>query len=96
VLTDLTPLAGVLGDKTARALDKQFAIKTVGDLLLHFPRRYSKRGELTDFSSLPIGEVVTVVGQVQSTNQRSMKGRKGSIFEVVLGDGNGQLTLAFF
>jgi ATP-dependent DNA helicase RecG len=25
-----------------------------------------------------------------------MKGRKGSIFEVVLGDGNGQLTLAFF
>ena len=96
VLTDLTPLAGVLGDKTARALDKQFGIKTVADLLLHFPRRYSKRGELTDFASLPIGEVVTVVGQVQSTNQRSMKGRKGSIFEVVLGDGNGQLTLAFF
>jgi len=96
VLTDLTPLTGTLGDKTAKALDKQFGIKTVADLLLHFPRRYSKRGELTDFSLLPIGEVVTVVGQVQSTNQRSMKGRKGSIFEVVLGDGNGQLTLAFF
>jgi len=96
VLTDLTPLTGALGDKTAKALDKQFGIKTVADLLLHFPRRYSKRGELTDFSLLPIGEVVTVVGQVQSTNQRSMKGRKGSIFEVVLGDGNGQLTLAFF
>jgi ATP-dependent DNA helicase RecG len=96
VITDLTPLTGALGDKTAKALDKQFGIKTVADLLLHFPRRYSKRGELTDFSLLPIGEVVTVVGQVQSTNQRSMKGRKGSIFEVVLGDGNGQLTLAFF
>ena len=96
MLTDLTPLTGALGDKTAKALDKQFGIKTVADLLLHFPRRYSKRGELTDFSLLPIGEVVTVVGQVQSTNQRSMKGRKGSIFEVVLGDGNGQLTLAFF
>lgn len=96
MITDLTPLTGALGDKTAKALDKQFGIKTVADLLLHFPRRYSKRGELTDFSLLPIGEVVTVVGQVQSTNQRSMKGRKGSIFEVVLGDGNGQLTLAFF
>jgi ATP-dependent DNA helicase RecG len=96
VLTDLTPLTGALGDKTAKALGKQFGIKTVTDLLLHFPRRYSKRGELTDFSLLPIGEVVTVVGEVQSTNQRSMKGRKGSIFEVVLGDGNKQLTLAFF
>ena len=96
MLTDLTPLTGALGDKTAKALGKQFGIKTVTDLLLHFPRRYSKRGELTDFSLLPIGEVVTVVGEVQSTNQRSMKGRKGSIFEVVLGDGNKQLTLAFF
>jgi len=96
VLTDLTPLSSLLGDKTAKAFEKQLAITTVADLLQHYPRRYSKRGELTDFSSLPIGEVVTVVGKVISTNQRRMKGRKGSIFEVVLGESDSTLTLAFF
>ncbi len=96
MLTDLTPLTSLLGEKTAKAFDKQLGIKTVADILQHYPRRYSKRGELTDFASLPIGEVVTVVGEVISTNQRRMKGRKGSIFEVVLGDGDSKLTLAFF
>ena len=96
MLTDLTPLSSLLGDKTAKAFEKQLAITTVADLLQHYPRRYSKRGELTDFSSLPIGEVVTVVGRVISTNQRRMKGRKGSIFEVVLGERDSKLTLAFF
>ena len=96
MLTDLTPLSSLLGDKTAKAFEKQLAITTVADLLQHYPRRYSKRGELTDFSSLPIGEVVTVVGRVISTNQRRMKGRKGSIFEVVLGESDSKLTLAFF
>ncbi|MDG2497694.1 MAG: ATP-dependent DNA helicase RecG [Aquiluna sp.] len=92
----MTPLTSLLGEKTAKAFDKQLGLRTVADILQHYPRRYSKRGELTDFSSLPIGEVVTVVGQVISTNQRRMKGRKGSIFEVVLGDGDSKLTLAFF
>lgn len=96
VLTDLRPLSQLLGDKTAKALAKHLGLETVSDLLLHFPRRYSKRGELTSFDSLPIGEIVTVVGEVQSTNQRRMRGRKGSIFEVTLGDGHSQLTLAFF
>lgn len=92
----MTPLTSLLGEKTVKAFDKQLGIKTVADILQHYPRRYSKRGELTDFASLPIGEVVTVVGRVISTNQRRMKGRKGSIFEVVLGDGDSKLTLAFF
>lgn len=96
VLTDIRPLSGLLGDRTAKALAKHLGLETVSDLLLHFPRRYSKRGELTSFDSLPIGEIVTVVGQVQSTNQRRMRGRKGSIFEVTLSDGSGNLTLAFF
>ena len=91
-----TKLQNVLGEKTAKAFEKQLGIKTLGELLEHYPRRYASRGELTPFHSLPIGETVSVVGEVLGVSVRRMRGRKGSIFEVVLSDGDSDLTLAFF
>lgn len=91
-----TPLAKVLGDKTAKAMAKHLELHTVDDLLLHLPRRYAKRGELTQIDLLPIGELVTVNGVVRSVRERPLRGRKGSLLEVVIGDGHGQLTLTFF
>jgi ATP-dependent DNA helicase RecG len=89
-------LSSVIGDKSAKAFEKHLGISTIGELLEHYPRRYASRGELTTFDSLPIGEVVSVVGEIESVNVRRMKGRQGSIFEVTLSDGNLGLTLAFF
>ena len=89
-------LSSVIGDKSAKAFEKQLGIGTIAELLEHYPRRYASRGELTSFDSLPIGEVVSVVGEIESVNVRRMKGRQGSIFEVTLSDGNLGLTLAFF
>jgi ATP-dependent DNA helicase RecG len=96
VLTETLKLDSILGDRTAKAFVKQFGILTVAELLEHYPRRYSKRGELTQISSLPIGEVVTVVGEVVSTSSRRLKGRSGNLLEVVISDGLKTLTLAFF
>jgi ATP-dependent DNA helicase RecG len=96
VLTETLKLDSILGDRTAKAFLKQFGITTVAELLEHYPRRYSKRGELTPISSLPIGEVVTVVGEVVSTSSRRLKGRSGNLLEVVITDGTKTLTLAFF
>jgi ATP-dependent DNA helicase RecG len=96
VLTETLKLDSILGDRTAKAFVKQFGISTVAELLEHYPRRYSKRGELTPISSLPIGEVVTVVGEVVSTSSRRLKGRSGNLLEVVITDGSKTLTLAFF
>ncbi len=96
VLTETLKLDSILGDRTAKAFQKQFGIGTVAELLEHYPRRYSKRGELTPISSLPIGEVVTVVGEVVSTSSRRLKGRSGNLLEVVITDGTKTLTLAFF
>lgn len=70
VLTETLKLDSILGDRTAKAFFKQFGISTLSELLEHYPRRYSKRGELTPISSLPIGELVTVVGEVVSTLSR--------------------------
>jgi ATP-dependent DNA helicase RecG len=92
-----TPLKKVLGDKTAKALDKHLDLVTVSDLVYHFPRRYDERGEHTDIRSLAVGEDVTVLGQVQRTNLRPMRQRSGKLLEVLVGDGTGGvLTLTFF
>ena len=41
-------LSSVIGDRTAKVLTDTFDIKTVGDLMRHYPRRYLVRGELSD------------------------------------------------
>src|SRR4029079_9301626 len=89
-------LDGALGGKTATALERAFGMRTVGDLLSHYPRRYARRGELTPISSLPVGEPVTIVAEVKRVNERRMQNRKGSILEVVISDGRGDLSLTFF
>src|SRR5207245_9018414 len=92
-----TPLRKVVGEKTAKALGAHLERQTVGDLLYHCPRRYDERGEHTDIRSLAVGEQVTVMAQVQRTNVRPMRTRRGQLLEVTVGDGTGGvLGLTFF
>ncbi|MTA59202.1 MAG: ATP-dependent DNA helicase RecG, partial [Actinobacteria bacterium] len=91
-----TPLERVLGDRTAKSLAKHLQLRTLSDLLLHFPRRYSTRGELTPISEIPLGEPATVVADIVEVRERRMKGRSGSILEVKITDGHGFMTLSFF
>jgi ATP-dependent DNA helicase RecG len=90
------PLRGVLGGRSATALEQAFGMRTVGDLLRHLPRRYARRGELTPLAGLADGELVTVAAQVAKATSRRMKGRSGSILEVEVSDGTGRLELTFF
>jgi ATP-dependent DNA helicase RecG len=94
VLAD--PLRLVIGDKAAKRLASALDLHTVGDLLSYYPRRYDKRGELTDLASLREGEHVTVQAEVAAVSVRKMRNRPGSIFEAVVTDGRGKLTLTFF
>lgn len=89
-------LSEIAGEKTAKAFARHLGISFEGELLEHYPRRYAKRGELTDISALPVGEVATVVGEVVKVSSRYTKGRAGSILEVVITDGSSLMTLAFF
>jgi len=96
MLLPLTPLDRLLGDRTAKAFNKHLGLKTVSDLLQHYPRRYSTRGELTPIAELPIGEAVTVVAEIQEVRERFMTGRKGSILDVRITDGKASMSLSFF
>ena len=87
-------LAKDLGDRTAKALEKAFGMKTVGDLLRHYPRRYVARGELSDIAELADGEEATVLAEISAVNLRRASGR--TILEVVVTDGSAKMWLTFF
>ncbi|MER7544484.1 ATP-dependent DNA helicase RecG [Actinomadura sp.] len=90
------PLRRVLGDKTAKALEKGLGLGTVGDLLHHYPRRYAHRGELTQLSGLQDGEHVTVMAEVVKVQGRTLTRSPGYVLEITVTDGTGQLKLSFF
>lgn len=89
-------VSGVVGDRTAKVLETTFGIKSIGDLMRHYPRRYMVRGELSDISELHEGDETTILAQVYSASTRPMRGRKGSMLEVVVTDGTDKLSLTFF
>ena len=93
-----------LGKKTSEAFEKVFGIKTVGDLLRHYPRRYYTRGELTSLAELREGDHVTVLARVEDATRVSFGaprfqngGRKASErADVTVTDGTATLKLTFF
>ena len=89
-------VSAVVGDRTAKVLETTFGIKSIGDLMRHYPRRYMVRGELSDISALHEGDETTILAQVYSASSRPMRGRKGSMLEVVVTDGTDKLSLTFF
>ena len=91
-----TQLDRVLGDKTAKSFAKNLGLVSVADLLQHYPRRYSSRGELTPIANLPVGEAVSIVAEVVDVRERRTKGRVSHILEVRITDGNGFISLTFF
>ncbi|WP_332644030.1 ATP-dependent DNA helicase RecG [Aeromicrobium sp.] len=92
-----TKLANILGDKTAKPLATAFEMKTVGDLLRHYPRRYAELGKLTDLSELVVGQHVTIMARIDSVKNHSFgAGGRRTRTEVVVTDGTGHLTLTFF
>jgi ATP-dependent DNA helicase RecG len=107
VTTLRDPLAQVLGKKASDTFEKVLDLRTVGDLLRHYPRRYYTRGELTPLDSLGEGDHVTVLARVATVGvigahvpgQRPKappgRGPKQRL-EVIVTDGTGKLQLTFF
>ncbi len=99
-ITLQSKLSAALGAKTAKQFQDAFGFATVGDLLEHYPRAYVTRGETSDLSTLEIGEHTTVIARVVAANQHTYQDRRtGQIafrLEVVVGVGDGRLSLTFF
>jgi ATP-dependent DNA helicase RecG len=75
VTTLRDPLVQPLGKRPADTLEKVFGLRTVGDLLRHYPRRYYTRGELTPLDSLRDGDHVTVLARVAMSTMAGLPAR---------------------
>ncbi|HWS57636.1 MAG TPA: ATP-dependent DNA helicase RecG [Actinotalea sp.] len=89
------PLTAVLGPRTAAPL-AQLGLRTTGELLRHYPRRYAEPGRMTDLSALVPGEHVTVMARVVQATVRDMRTRGGAILQATVSDGHRELSLTFF
>ncbi|WGL53674.1 ATP-dependent DNA helicase RecG [Nocardioides sp. BP30] len=96
-----SPVQAVLGDhKKAEKIVSGLGLRTVGDLLHHFPRRYLNTARLTQVSELQEGLMLTVLGEIVSTRMASYTdrrtGRPAYRVETVLQTDGPRLSMTFF
>lgn len=89
----------LLGAKAARALDETFGIRTVDDLLRHYPRKYSQgmtvRGEQEELPEE--GEHITFVGEIEKAEVRwTNRAPRREYLVVTLKNRRPKVTATFF
>jgi ATP-dependent DNA helicase RecG len=90
------PIERVQGLSGRQAAElRKAGIGGVADLLLHFPRRYVDRSAVVPLADVPVGEEVTVVGEVKKVDVRRPR-RNLSIVETSLFDGTSYLKAVWF
>jgi ATP-dependent DNA helicase RecG len=97
-----SPIETVLGEQRAKRkkIVENLGLRTVRDLLDHFPRRYLKTGELTRVSQLEPGQLLTLVGEITHckvhTYTDRRRGHTAYRVETVLSTGGPSLKMTFF
>ena len=89
----------VLGDKASKALDEFFGIRTVDDLLRHYPRKYSQGSKVLGEDDDPPepGDHVTFVGEIESAEVRwTNRTPRREYLVVTLSNRRPKVTATFF
>lgn len=90
----LTAIPGI-GPKSAATLGR-LGLRTLSDLLHHFPRRYDDYSRLKTINRLWYGEEVTVLGTVEDIEVRPVRGGRMKLVEAVISDGTGSIRATWF
>ena len=67
---------------------------TLNDLLYYFPRKHLDRTSINSINELSKGDSGTIIASVETFGEKPI--RKGKIFQVIVSDGTGILTLSWF
>ena len=92
-------LDAILGDKASRALDDVFGIRTVDDLLRHYPRRYSHGMTVLGEDAEPPeeGEHITFIDEIEKADIRwTSRGTRREYLVVTLANRRPKVTATFF
>ena len=90
--TPISQLSGV-GSRRETVLNEH-GLYTIYDLLYYFPRRHLDRTTILPIRNFSKGDVVTLIGSVETFGEKST--RRGKIFQAIVSDGTGLLTLTWF
>ena len=85
----MNSLWGVGGERTQQLA--RLKILTVGDLLLHAPRRYEDRRHFRSIAELTKQEPGTTRGKIVALGTKYYRHREKSVFEIILDDGTARL-----
>jgi ATP-dependent DNA helicase RecG len=93
----LTPIQYVkgVGPRLAKLFEKK-GICTVEDALYFLPRCYEDRRNLKRISELKAGQKETGFGEILLSGMAFYQNKRKRVFEVVIGDGSGVITLKWF
>ena len=90
------PVNTVSGVSSGRAAAlSSLGIHTVRDLVQHYPRRYLDMSQVSTIELAPIGQSVTVVGNIHEVTLKRPR-PKMSLTQVTVVDGTGTLICTFF
>jgi ATP-dependent DNA helicase RecG len=84
-----------VGPRLAKLFEKK-GILTVEDALYFLPRCYEDRSDLKKISELKAGSKETGFGEILLSGVAFYQNRKKRVFEAVVGDGSGTITLKWF
>ncbi|HWD10115.1 MAG TPA: ATP-dependent DNA helicase RecG [Actinomycetota bacterium] len=86
---------GVGEEKAKMLADSRFGIRSVQDLIQHYPRRHLDFSETKPIRETGVGDEVTIIGTVRRVQAPPPSKRKIPL-KVVLSDGTSSISLAFF
>ncbi|ORW34031.1 ATP-dependent DNA helicase RecG [Mycobacterium paraense] len=91
-------LTFVVGGKAVPLLDEIFGIRTVDDLLRHYPRGYSEGASLWGFGDErpEEGEHITIVDVITDAFTKPMRDPKKKYCRITVGSGRNKVTATFF
>ena len=92
LIDSISKIKGVGSQRTQ--IFNEFGIQCIKDILYYFPRRYLDRTILSSISDLKKGNNVTLIAQVETFGEKRI--RRGKMFQVIVSDGTGLLTLNWF
>jgi len=82
-------LRGVGSERAAQLA--RMDLFTLGDLLLHRPRRYEDRRHFLAIKELELGVAATTRGRIVASGLKRYRGGQKSVFEIILDDGTARL-----
>ncbi len=93
----LTPLSKItyINPRFLKSLD-HLGLKTVGDLIRHFPSRYEDFSQVYRIADLEPGQQATIQGIVKKVSLRRSFRRRMTIVEALIGDDTGEIRAVWF